>query len=75
MRMTSRSRDDILVSHEAAAPARSLRAQLAAFVPITVALLGVAVILVGGLPAHKGSLATIEAVDPIATGSIVPGGQ
>ena len=72
--MATRSFDDILVSHtEPATAPRPLRSRIGAFVPITVALLGVAVILLGGLPASKSSLAVIDAVDPIATGSIASG--
>jgi len=72
--MASRSFDDILVSRASPATGpRPLRSRIAAFVPITVALLGVAVILLGGLPASKSSLAVSDAVDPIATGSITSG--
>ena len=67
--MSSISRDDILVSlddgHEGRRP---LKMQVAAFVPITIAIIGILVILSGGLSAKPGK----EALDPIATGSIAP---
>ena len=49
-----------------------MRVKLAACVPIVVALLGVGVVLLGGISAGPTSVAEIETVDPIATGSIPP---
>jgi hypothetical protein len=51
---------------------RSARAKFAAFVPIVVALLGVAVVLLGGISAGPTSVAEIDTADPIVTGSIPP---
>ena len=64
-------RDDILLTPGLTAPAR--RTQLAAFVPIGIALFGVALIMFGGLSAHDRSTARereISVIDPITTGSI-----
>lgn len=51
---------------------RPVRVRLAAFLPIVVALLGVGVVLLGGISAGPTSVAKVDAVDPIATGSIAP---
>jgi len=67
-------RDDILV-----APARPddtnlpMRAKLAAFVPLTIALVGIGAIILGGVSARAPETALVPAIDTIATGSI--GGQ
>jgi len=48
-----------------------LRARLAAFVPITLAILGVSAILFGGLSARQTTTAEqTQMIDPIETGSI-----
>jgi hypothetical protein len=52
---------------------RPVRTKIAAFLPITFALLGVAAILVGGVSARSTSVAQKQAVDPITTGSIAVG--
>jgi hypothetical protein len=49
------------------------RSLLVAFVPITVALLGVALILFGGVSAHEAdvsSAAAATSIDPMTTGSV-----
>jgi hypothetical protein len=47
------------------------RSRLAAFVPIAVALIGIAVILFGGISAGTDTASTsITEVDPIMTGSV-----
>ncbi|MCB1503025.1 MAG: hypothetical protein KDK07_25150 [Bauldia sp.] len=63
-------RDDILIepATPAAAGDRPLRVRLAAFVPITIAVLGVAAILLGGISArHEVADAGI---DTIVTGTV-----
>jgi hypothetical protein len=65
-------RDDILI--EPASPAMDtdlpLGAKLAAFLPITVAIIGVIAVLVGGISAGNEATAVVPALDSIATGSI-----
>lgn len=65
-------RDDILV--EPAEPALDfdlpLGARLAAFLPITVAIIGVIAVLVGGITARHDVTAQAPAIDMTATGSI-----
>lgn len=65
-------RDDILV--EPAEPVLEfelpLGARLAAFLPITVAIVGVVAILVGGITARHDVTAQAPAIDMTATGSI-----
>jgi hypothetical protein len=68
--MNNAFRDDILLTPGLTAPAR--RTPLAAFVPIGIALFGVALIMFGGLSARDRSAAReITVIDPITTGSIV----
>lgn len=47
------------------------RTRLAAFVPITVALIGVAAILSGGITVRSIDAATVVEVDPVTTGSVM----
>ncbi len=65
-------RDDILI--EPVSPAMDtdlpLGAKLAAFLPITVAIVGVIAVLVGGISAGNEATAVVPALDSIATGSI-----
>ena len=65
-------RDDILA--EPAEPASEfdlpLGARLAAFLPITVAVIGVVAVLVGGITARHDVTAATPALDMTATGSI-----
>ena len=67
-------RDDILVEKTLATPeaGRALRVRIAAFVPITVAIIGIGAILLGGVSARQNVTAEVPAVDAIATGSIAP---
>jgi hypothetical protein len=61
--------DDILIPSGAAdqrAPSRSF----AAFVPISLAIAGVAAILFGGITAQSTVVSGSSGIDPIATGSI-----
>jgi hypothetical protein len=51
------------------------RTRLAAFVPITVALIGVAAILSGGITARSIDAATVVEVDPVTTGSVMTADQ
>ena len=47
------------------------RSKLAAFVPITLALLGVGAVLFGGVSARHGdNVASLRQIDPMTTGSI-----
>jgi acyl-coenzyme A thioesterase PaaI-like protein len=46
------------------------KSRAVAFVPITLALLGVAAILFGGVSARHADSAALQAIDPIETGSI-----
>ncbi|HET7718192.1 MAG TPA: hypothetical protein VFK86_21405 [Bauldia sp.] len=65
-------RDDILV--ETTSPViesnHPLRVRVAAFVPITVAILGIGAVLLGGVSARHEVAAVTPMVDAIATGSI-----
>lgn len=65
-------RDDILA--EPATPAFQidlpLGARLAAFLPITVAVVGVVAVLFGGISARNDATAEAPAIDMTATGSI-----
>ena len=46
------------------------RARIAAFVPLTIALIGIGAILFGGISARHDTRAAAPVVDTIATGSI-----
>jgi hypothetical protein len=65
------ARNDILIPLEiepiAHVPPRS---RLAAFVPIAVAIVGVAAVLIGGVSARHGDMAARQGVDPVVTGSV-----
>jgi hypothetical protein len=65
-------RDDILVEKTPATAdgSRPLRVRMAAFVPITIAILGIGAILLGGVSARQNVSANVPAIDTIATGSI-----
>lgn len=64
-------RDDVLLGPAAPALAEPpLRVRVAAFVPLTIALLGIGAILVGGVSARHDTRAAAPVVDTIATGSI-----
>jgi hypothetical protein len=62
--------NEILVS-EAGSPART-RGRIAAFVPIIVAVCGVATILLGGIraPTAPSRITEASGIDPVITGSI-----
>jgi hypothetical protein len=65
--------DDILLPQDASRPRRS---PAFAFVPIAVALFGVAAILVGGVSARdRATTETRPAIDTITTGSIAAAGD
>ena len=65
------SSTDILLP-QASASSGIRRSKLTAFVPITLALLGVSAVLLGGVSAHgpNAQTAATASVDPITTGSI-----
>ena len=67
---------DILLPPATSAPGIS-RSKLAAFVPITLALLGVGAVLLGGVSARHADAdtASLRRIDPITTGSIAPADQ
>jgi hypothetical protein len=48
------------------------RSKLAAFVPITLALVGVVAVLAGGINARHDNEVALRSVDPVITGSIMP---
>ena len=62
-------RENILVPATAPEAEPTLRMKLAAFVPLTIAIIGVAAILLGGVSARHDT-AALPVVDSIATGSI-----
>ena len=73
--MTAKYRDDLTLPLVQEADARGpRRTSIAAFVPITLALIGIGMILFGGLSARDPATAigAVSQVDPIATGSIAP---
>ena len=67
-------RDDILVDETPATAdgSRPLRVRMAAFVPITLAIIGIGAVLLGGVSARQNVTAVAPAIDTIATGSISP---
>lgn len=71
--MASKFRNDILIPLEIEPlEVRPEGNKLAAFVPIVLALIGVAAILAGGITAKSHEVAGRPAVDTIETGSIAP---
>ncbi|MCB1494139.1 MAG: hypothetical protein KDJ86_00010 [Bauldia sp.] len=60
----------LLLPENDPADERPAHLRAAAFLPISVALFGVAMILVGGLSVTPPTVAEKAALDPIATGSI-----
>lgn len=71
-----------MASHDIILPPAAIaggisRSKLAAFVPITLALVGVGAVLLGGVSArHDDNVAALRSIDPMTTGSIVtPDGQ
>lgn len=63
-------RNDVLVAQAIPDAEPPLRARLAAFVPLTIALIGIGAILLGGVSARHDPRAEAPVVDTIATGSI-----
>jgi hypothetical protein len=61
---------DIILPPGSVAPSIS-KSKLTAFVPITLALLGVGVVLAGGVNARHQNDVALRAVDPVTTGSIM----
>ncbi len=70
--MRAMARNDILIPLEIEPAELPKRGKLAAFVPITIAVLGVAAVLLGGISARDHQVAARQAVDPVITGSIHP---
>lgn len=72
--MTIRYPDDAMLPAGDQADPRPARLKPAVFLPIAIALAGIAAVLLGGLPAHGPATAigTAEAVDPVVTGSVEP---
>lgn len=65
------TRDDILVAVGPDAGAQQpLRARIAAFVPITIAIVGVVAILAGGVSAPRTVTADTRGLDGIETSSV-----
>jgi hypothetical protein len=61
---------DIILPPGSVAPSIS-KSKLAAFVPITLALIGVGLVLTGGINVRHGNDVALRAVDPVTTGSIM----
>jgi len=74
--MALRYPDDAILPPEAGDESRSARLSLGAFVPIIIALTGIAAILVGGLTAREGTttIGKAEITDPVITGSVAKAG-
>ena len=71
--MASKFRNDILIPLEIEPiEIRPEGGKLAAFIPIALALIGVAAILVGGISAKNREVAGRPAIDTMVTGSIAP---
>jgi hypothetical protein len=69
--MASKFRNDILIPLEIEPiETRPQCSRLAAFVPITLALIGIGAILAGGISAKNHELAGRPVIDPIETGSV-----
>ncbi len=61
---------DIILPPGSVAPSIS-KSKLAAFVPITLALVGVGFVLAGGINARHDGAVALRSVDPVTTGSIM----
>ena len=72
--MSIRFPDDAMLPPRGRADTRPARPKAAVFVPIVLALAGVAAILLGGLPAHDPAMgiSKAEQIDPVVTGSVQP---
>lgn len=75
--MASASPDDILLpTATGSVDRRPSHSRVAAFVPITIAVIGVAAILLGRVTAHDIAASGIaDGVDPVITGSVKAGGM
>lgn len=75
-KMASTLPDDILLpTATGSADRRPCRSHAAAFVPITIAIIGVAAILVGRVTVHEFEASgLVDGVDPVITGSVKAGG-
>ncbi len=72
--MSTRYPDDAILPPTGEADTRPARLKPAAFVPIAIALIGVAAILLGVLPARDPATAigAADRIDPVMTGSVQP---
>ena len=71
--MASKFRNDILIPLEIEPiETRPEGSKLTAFVPITLALIGIGAILAGGISARQHELANRPVIDTVETGSIAP---
>ena len=72
--MSIRFPDDTILPPTGETDTRSARMKPAVFVPIALALAGVATILLGGLTARDPAMSTsrAEQIDPVVTGSVQP---
>jgi hypothetical protein len=72
--MSIRYPNDALLPQRGADTARAARLKPAVFVPIALALIGVAAILFGGLTVRgpAPAVSKAEQIDPVVTGSIQP---
>ena len=68
--MSIRFPDDAILPPTGEADTRSARLRPAVFVPIAIALIGVAAILFGGLTASGPAISKADGVDPVVTGSV-----
>ena len=69
--MASRIPNDILIPIDVEpVDSRPRRSRFVAFVPITLAILGVAAILFGGVSARHSDATAQQLIDPITTGAI-----
>ena len=69
--------DDILLpTATGSVDLRPSRSRITAFVPIIIAVIGVAAILVGRVTVHDvAESGVVDGVDPVITGSVKPGGK
>jgi hypothetical protein len=68
--MSIRFPDDAILPPTGEADPRPARLRPAVFMPIAIALAGVAAILLGGLTARGPAIGTADGVDPVVTGSV-----
>ncbi len=72
--MSIRYPDEAILPPTGEADPRPARLKPAAFVPIAIALIGVAAILLGALPARDPAteISKADGIDPVMTGSVQP---